>query len=308
MDQILSLFPPNMANQMREKIQSEKIQLQEIRIRINRPIELNDGRHAIWLYNQKVTKQDALYLLNKISEFSLYRLEEELKQGYITIAGGHRVGISGSVIVEEGMIKAIKHISSFNIRLATEEVGFSKPYLPYLYQHYKYVNTLIIGPPQSGKTTFLRDLAKYISTGVKQYPAYKTAIVDERSEICAAVEGVPQLSFGLRVDVMDACPKSQGMMMLVRSMSPEVMIVDEIGSQKDVQALQEVIHTGVQVICTIHGESLDDIQNKPALQPLLESKAFERYVILSMQNRTGEVKHILDQNGRVVSYQKVIHR
>ncbi|WP_347834401.1 hypothetical protein [Gracilibacillus sp. JCM 18860] len=155
-------------------------------------------------------------------------------------------------------------------------------------------------PPQSGKTTFLRDLARFVSTGTKEMKAHKTAIVDERSEICAATEGVPMSSIGLRVDVLDRCPKSEGMMMFVRSMSPDVIIVDEIGSDKDVQALMEVMNAGINLICTIHGKDLKDIQNRPAITPLINAEIFDRFIVLSNKHHTGEVLDILDSKGHPI--------
>ncbi|SER16228.1 stage III sporulation protein AA [Gracilibacillus ureilyticus] len=300
MEVIYSLLPDQMAKDIQNYIHSHSFTPQEIRLRINRPIEINSGSDIHWITHQRLSQQEAKYILNRISEHSIYRLEEELRQGYITIKGGHRIGISGSVIVENGSVKAIKHISSFNIRISNEVVGISKQYLPLLYDN-RYMNTLVIGPPQSGKTTLLKDLARFTSSGWKELPAQKTGVVDERSEICASLNGIPQESSGLRIDVLDHCPKSEGMMMFVRSMSPEVIIVDEIGSEKDVQAILEVINAGVTIMCSVHGRSYEEIRRRPALSSLIDQKVFSRMLVLSNTCQAGEVIEVLDCDGNKIA-------
>ncbi|KAB8128461.1 stage III sporulation protein AA [Gracilibacillus oryzae] len=302
MEVIYSLLPEHIAWEIRQFIKTEHFHPQEIRLRIDRPIELNKGRQVQWLSHLRISQKDAKYILNRISDHSIYRLEEELRQGYITIKGGHRIGISGSVIVENSAVKAIKHISSFNIRISNDVSGISKPFLPLLYDHH-YLSTLIIGPPQSGKTTLLRDIARYVSSGLHKIPAQKTAVVDERSEICASLNGIPQSESGLRIDVLDQCPKSEGMMMLVRSMSPEVIIVDEIGNEKDVQAILEVINAGVSIMCSVHGRSYEEVLRRPALAPLFTLNLFNRILVLSNSNQVGEVIQILDSEGNNITKQ-----
>src|SRR5690606_30685159 len=126
---------------------------------------------------------------------------EELKRGYITIEGGHRVGLAGKVILENGQVKGLRHLSSYNIRVAREKIGISKPLLPYLFET-RWMHTMIIGPPQTGKTTLLRDLARLVSTGddERNIHSHKVVIVDERSEMAGCVNGIPQLTFGPRID------------------------------------------------------------------------------------------------------------
>jgi stage III sporulation protein AA len=159
---------------------------------------------------------------------------------------------------------------------------------------------MVIGPPQTGKTTLLRDIARIISTGnsTMGFQANKVGIVDERSEIAGCVNGVPQLTFGHRLDVLDACPKAEGMMMMIRSMSPDVLIVDEIGRKEDAEAIQEAVHAGIKLIMTTHGTSLEEIRNRPSLREILEQKIFQRFIVLSRKSGPGTVTHILDENGR----------
>ena len=145
----------------------------------------------------------------------------------------------------------------------------------------------------------MRDLANYCASTTEHF-SLKTAIVDERSEICGAIDGVPQNLISPRVDVLDRCPKGEGMMMFIRSMSPDVIIVDEIGSEQDAEAIDEVIHAGVQLVSTIHGRSLTDISKRPGIQSILRKKIFQRFVILSNQHHTGEVVEICDQHGQTL--------
>ncbi len=292
----MRLFPDILKRQLMTKIGSRWQSLQEIRVRIERPIELVFDTNTEWLIENVPVKQDGIFLLNQLSQFSLYRMEEELKQGYITIRGGHRVGLAGKVNTLHGEVKAIKDITSFNIRIAKAKKGIADNYISYLYDE-RYFNTLIIGAPQTGKTTLLRDIARVIGNGWSNINPAKVGIIDERSEIAGCIEGIAQHEIGIRTDVLDACPKTEGMMMMIRSMSPEVLIVDEIGTKKDVEALQEALHAGVRIICTVHGESLKDIQTRSTFKMLWEEQVFDRFICLERTKKPGVVQCILDSNG-----------
>ncbi|MEH7354131.1 stage III sporulation protein AA [Neobacillus drentensis] len=304
METILSFLPKNIADLISKIPPNQKEELEEIRIRINRPIEMT-LKGAPRFLSYIIQPEDAFHLMNKISHFSIYTLEEELKRGYITVSGGHRIGLAGKVILEEGKVKAIRDISSFNIRIAREKVGIAEPIIPFIFKG-NWMHTMIIGPPQTGKTTLLRDIARIISSGNREkgYEASKVGIVDERSEIAGCVNGVPQLTFGHRLDVLDACPKAEGMMMLIRSMSPDVLIVDEIGRKEDAEAIQEAVHAGIKLVMTTHGTSLEEIRNRPSLRNILDQRIFERFVILSRVSGPGTITHIFNANGQEMN-QKV---
>jgi len=295
MDEILRLFPTELRQAIHLKVKGKWETLQEIRIRLNLPVELIFDDHAEWIEDAIPRVTDATFLINQLSEFSLYRLEDELREGYITIEGGHRVGIAGKVITLESRVKAIQNITFFNIRIAKEKIGVAETVLSQIYDK-KYLNTLIIGPPQTGKTTLIRDLTRLISTGTGISSAKKVGVVDERSEIGASIKGVPQHNLGLRTDVLDACPKAEGMMMLIRSMSPEVMVVDEIGSQQDIDALMEVLNTGITILCSIHGGSIHELKRRPSLKPIFEQHIFERFIVLKRQTSMGRIWKIFDQD------------
>ncbi|MBD7964555.1 stage III sporulation protein AA [Fictibacillus norfolkensis] len=295
METIFRLFPDNIQQTLKNLPPSVLQSVEEIRVRIGQPIEILCSGKPIYPNEGKISAEESQVLLNRLSQHSLYALEEELKRGYITISGGHRVGLAGKVITEHGFVKAIKDISSFNVRIAREKIGIAEPLISYLFQK-KWLNTLLIGPPQTGKTTLLRDIARVVSCGVQQrnIPSFKVGIVDERSEIAGSIKGVPQHTLGRRVDVLDACPKAEGMMMLIRSMSPQVMIVDEIGRKEDGEAILEAMHAGVQMIFTAHGSSVEDAMKRPVMKPLGDLSLFERYVILGRDKGPGTIEKIYD--------------
>lgn len=301
LDEIVAIFPEGIKRNVQSYIQRYIDTLEEVRIRIGRPIELTIDSQPVFL-SYVVTAEDTLFILNKLSHFSIYMIEEELKKGYVTIEGGHRVGLAGKVITENGHVRVIRDVTSFNIRVAKEQIGIAEPLTPLLYQS-RWLSTILIGPPQTGKTTMIRDLARMMSTGNRQrkIEAVKVGIVDERSEIAGCVKGVPQHTFGTRIDVLDSCPKAEGMMMMIRSMSPNVLIVDEVGSEEDCQAVLEAVNAGVQVFMTVHGYDLFDLNKRPSLKQLIELEVFERYIVLTNENGPGTVKTIYDRGRKPLS-------
>lgn len=304
MKAVFDLLPKGIVHAIQSLPIASPFTIEEIRIRIERPLEVIAGGRS-YICPHVVQMGEGIELLNKLSQYSLYTIEEELKKGYITIQGGHRVGLAGKVIVEDGKVKAIRHITSFNIRMARQQIGMAAPLLPYLYDG-RWLNTMIIGAPQTGKTTLLRDIARIVSSGVteRRIAPRKVGIVDERSEIAGCVKGIPQFTFGCRVDVLDACPKAEGMMMMIRSMSPDVLIVDEIGSEADCTAILEAVHAGVGLFMTAHGRHMADIVKRPALRPIMEQAIFERFVELTNVGRPGTIQAIRDSHGRDI-YRKM---
>jgi stage III sporulation protein AA len=296
MKEILEILPDSITKELSSLPEAVLQSIEEIRIRTNQPVELV-AKNGPQLLTYVSTIKDASMIIGRLSNYSMYTLEEELKKGYVTLQGGHRVGLAGRVVVDAGAVKGLRDISSFNIRIARQKLGISEKYVNELFAD-KWLNTLIIGPPQTGKTTLLRDIARLISSGTKTIPARKVGIIDERSEIAGCVAGIPQHTFGVRLDVLDACPKAEGLMMMIRSMSPDVIIVDEIGRAEDSKAILEAIHAGVAVIVSAHGFSLSDLMKRPSLESLWKNRVFDRFVELTRKGGPGSVVSILNQDGK----------
>lgn len=307
---IEELFPDYLRFLWKE-VEKHKKKLQEIRIRANQPIMLYIDREEFFLdckgnlqknrdSSFKGSIEDIRSILNHLCQYSLYAYEEELRQGYFTIQGGHRVGIAGQVIQEQNRVKNIKYISSINIRIAHEIKGAANAVLPYIYHQNEIYNTMIISNPGCGKTTLLRDLIRQISDGNQFGYGRNVGVVDERSEIGGSYMGVPQNDVGMRTDILDACPKVVGMMMLIRSMAPRVVAIDEIGSADDLQALHSVLQCGCRLIVTVHGDSLNEIKDKELFRPIMKNSMFERFIILGNQKKACMVQEICDANGKVI--------
>lgn len=286
--------------------------LEEIRLRLGRPLALHSRQGDFFLSETGAVAaaeqayrpgaEDLEKALQLVSSSSLYAFSEELRSGYITIPGGHRVGLCGQALVREGRLERLKHITGMNYRIARQIKGAARPYLRHFldYRRQRVYHSLIIAPPGGGKTTFLRDLARCLSDGAPElgFSGFKVAVVDERSEIAGSFQGRAQLDLGARTDVLDGCPKAEGMMLLLRSMGPEVIVTDEIGRAADAAAIEEVIHAGVTVVATAHGSSLMELRARPGLRRLLDERIFERALILGWSRGAGTVEELCKLNER----------
>lgn len=309
-DGILRIFSLHI-RQILERADLDFDRLQEIRLRADRPLAIVQGGREAFLTGEgqvtgdfrrawQVTVQELRETMEFVGKYSLYAYEDELKQGYLTLRGGHRVGVAGKTVLEGDKVKGIRYISCINVRLSHQVPGCADPVLPYLYGENGICHTLIVSPPRCGKTTLLRDLVRQISNGSEKHRGYTVGVVDERSEICGCYMGIPGNDVGIRTDVMDACPKAEGMMMLVRSMAPEVIAVDEIGRYEDIYAIETVLYSGCRLIATVHGGGLSDIQSKPLFQRLMAEQVFERYIILGNSFQAGRINRILDERGKLL--------
>ena len=226
-------------------------------------LEIREDRSVV-LADQELIRG----ILETCSRHSLYAYEREISQGFLTIRGGHRVGIAGKAVVEDGHVRTVRDLSSLNIRVAHEVKGCAKNVLPYLMDGETFLDTLLISPPGAGKTTLLRDLIRELSCGGTWGAGKNVSVVDERSEIAACFGGIAQCDLGPRTDVMDGCPKSEGMLMMLRSMAPQVLAVDEITAPEDVAALCAAAGCGVTVLATAHGENRADLSRRAVYAPL----------------------------------------
>ncbi len=274
----------------------EDSKVQEIRIRVGCPIfvQVDGVEKSLGIYADSRLIREFLELF---SHHSLYAYEEEIRQGFLTIDGGHRVGITGKVVLEGNKIRTIKDISGLNIRLAHEWKGCADAVLPWLYENGKILNTIFISPPGGGKTTMLRDAIRQISNGNRYGQGRSVSVIDERSEIGSCLRGIPQCDLGRRTDIMDACPKALGMQMVIRSMGPDVVAVDEIGAGEDVGALRDALRCGVGILATVHGTSLEDLEQKPIFREIVNERIFRRYVVLGRKPGPGTILGVYDETG-----------
>lgn len=277
---VFRMLPRNIVSLIeREKIEK----LQEIRIRVN--------RNAILKYNDEETITDyvpnennMIEILHRLCENSIYSFQSQICNGFITLYGGHRVGITGHFVMSNGKISNINYISALNFRIAKEIIGVSNKILKYVIEDGQIQNTLIVSKPGCGKTTLLRDLTRNLSN-----MGYNVSLIDERSEIAAMYNGVPQNDVGLRCDVLDNITKSLGMKIAVRTMSPDVIISDEIGTKEDVEAINYGVLSGVYGIFTAHGNTIMDIKSNENLKELYEQKLFNKIVFLE---KMGKIRNI----------------
>lgn len=306
MDQFVRIFPAHL-HQMVKSAFARKCRPEEFRIRIGQPLQIYTGEEELF-WNEKdrgftekyeesyrITREDLREMVASMSHYSLYAFEEEIRSGFLTIEGGHRVGIGGKVVCEHGSVKTIRHISFLNIRVAGQIFGCADPVMPYIRKGDSIYNTLIISCPGAGKTTLLRDCIRQISDGGAKWGGLKVGVVDERSELAACYLGEPQNDLGIRTDVLDGCPKAEGMLLLLRTMSPQVIGVDELGGEADFEAVERVLHCGCKIIGTLHGENMEEMLQKPYLEKWITQGFFERFLFLKKKSGKERQWQILNE-------------
>ena len=267
---------------------------EEFRLRAGRPMMVltPEGEMAL---EGIVEPEDLETLCDLATEFSRYAASETLRDGFLPVRGGFRVGICGTAVMKEGVSTNLKSLSSAAVRIAREHKGLARDLAPRLFSDGAFVNTLILSPPGGGKTTLLRDLVRQLSEGAEGIGPRRMALIDERGEVAVMVQGEPQMDVGPHTDVLDGCPKSEGMLMLIRSMAPAVVAVDEIGGKEDIKAVEYVRNCGCALAATAHGSSLEELKERAGFRELLEEKTFERLVFLSRKRECrGKVEVVYD--------------
>jgi stage III sporulation protein AA len=279
-----------------------KNQAQEIRLRVNRPVSVcctngiyflsKNGRLACCPGGDMILadKSDIEESFRNICSYSIYSHQNEIKNGYITLCGGHRVGISGTAVFHEGSVSGMRDISSVNIRIAREITGSADELFSVL-NHNVASGLLIAGAPASGKTTILRDIARQLSSGICG-TIKKVTVVDERGELAGTYMGMAQNDLGLCSDVLNGYPKAEGIMQAIRSLSPEFIICDELGGNDEVRAVEQGLNAGVSMISSIHAGSIDEFLKRKQAIALLETGAFGSVAMLNGQDKPGKIKGI----------------
>lgn len=280
---------------------------EEIRVRTGQPLLIQCARREVFLgvhgevtnreKAYKAEREDLIQTLERITHSSFYAAEEELKQGFITLPGGHRVGVTGQAILQHGSLQTIKHISGLNFRIAREVSGQGMGIMPFLFTPQgEFEHTLLISPPRAGKTTLLREMIRLLSNGIPKLgvQGQTVGVIDERGEIAGMWQGVPTYDLGYRTDVLDNCPKATGMGMLVRAMAPNIVAMDELGHLADVAAVTDALRTGVSILATAHAGTFAEAKERPSLRALFDEGVFKRLIVLSRRQGPGTVEGIYD--------------
>ena len=274
-DEIMQILPKRLQEILEGEL-SDWNQLQEIRLRMEGPMALCiRGMKRLPNQNgQVVSRKEFREVLEYISRYSLYAFEEEIRRGFLTIPGGHRIGLAGQVVAENGKVKTMKYISFLNIRIAHEIKGCANP--------------------------MLRDIIRQVASGGKMFTEKTVSVIDERSEIAGSYMGKPTKDVGIHCDVLDACGKAEGIGMMIRSMAPEIVAVDEIGTEEDFEVLQMALTTGCALLATIHGSSIRQLKEKPYLHKMFAERMFQRIIFLEKNGIPGQIQKIYDAKGQVL--------
>ncbi len=295
-ERLLAKLPKDMQDEIHSLKAEEREQIEEIRIRTGSPVILIAGgreRRLQGRYGQPVENRLVRDIFNSIMDHSAYAYQDELSKGFLTMEGGHRVGVCGKVILEDGQIKAIREVSSLNLRRSREIIGVSDSLISRLFDDRGgFLHTIIVSPPMCGKTTLLRDLIRNLS-GL----GLRVGVCDERSEIAGCCQGVPGFDLGQRTDILDGCPKGEGMLMLIRGMSPQIIATDEIGKPGDLIGIEGALCAGVSLLTTIHGKDYEELLRSP-VGSLAATGIFKRYIYLTNKPRIGTILSVTDEKNR----------
>lgn len=291
--QVIRLLPSPLRRGLEGLPDETQRAVEEIRLRTAQPMTILGpwGEREVPKARSLITSGDLGTVLEIATQGSAHTALDRVRQGYFTVEGGHRIGICGRAVMKEGEVYNLRNLSSLSLRIARQVYGSGREVLPQLYEGDALQNTLILSPAGMGKTTLLRDLMGSISDG-DGVPPLRVGVADERGELAAMWEGVPQFKIGRRTDVLDGCPKSQGLLMLLRGMNPQVLVADEITAPEDITALEMATNCGVTLLATAHGYSIADLTTRPLYKKLWALGVFQRVVYITpspLMGRTYQV-------------------
>lgn len=276
MKEILAVLP----QEFREIVAQEWEKTEEIRLRLGQVLSIVSKSTEKFKNTRKISKEDLTFVVAQSCAYSVHAVQGQIAQGFLTIPGGHRLGVCGTALMKEGECVTIQDFTSLSIRIAREFKGISREIRPKLVGNTGFENTLLLSPPGKGKTTLLRDLIRSFSNGEGCLPQ-RISVIDQRFEISAE----NSFDLGCRTDVLSNCPRGLALMFLLRSMNPEILAVDEITAQEDVEALEDVVGCGVKLLATAHGFDKKDLSRREIYKKLLEKGIFQRLVTISSQEQ-----------------------
>ena len=285
-DQAVSLLPFGLRQLALALPRSARNMAEELRLRAGRPVSvtLPDGEQAL-PGSPVISSGDLRAVLEIATQASAHTALERVRHGFVTVRGGHRVGLCGTAVVKDGEIHNLRELSSLNIRIARQVPGIGDEPLRRIRSGDALPSVLVLAPPGAGKTTLLRDLIRGLSAGVGG-PSLRVGVADERGELGAMYGGTPQLDLGPHTDVIDGCPKANGLIMLLRSMNPQVLAADEITAPEDIEALEMAAGCGAALLATAHGRGMEDLRRRPLYARLLERKIFQKLLLIERVNGT----------------------
>lgn len=254
--------------------------VEEIRMRVGQipTLVLPEGEQPI-PGAAAVVREELEQLVELASRWSLHTVLEQMQRGYLSVEGGHRLGLCGTAVMEGKQLRTLRDISAADLRVARQFPGVATQVANYIVRSGEVDNTLILAPPGAGKTTLLRDLIRNLSSG-ESGPALRVAVADERGEVAAVWKGTAQMELGSRTDVMDGCPKSVAIPMLLRGMNPQVIAVDEITAREDIWAMEQAVGCGVTLVATAHGSGPEDLKRRPIYREMMDKKIFRNLVTI----------------------------
>lgn len=277
-EQAAAILPSRLRRIAMELSEGDRLRAEEFRLRAGRcmSVLLPEGEHSL---EAIVTSEELETLCDIAAEFSRYASMETLRQGYLPVRGGFRVGLCGTVVMKDGVATNLKQISSAVIRISRERPGIAWDVTPQLFKDGRFQSTLLLSPPGGGKTTLLRDMVRQISAG-DGVPPGRITLIDERSEVAVMYRGQPQMDVGPRTDVLDGCPKALAIPMALRAMNPQIIAVDEITIREDLRAMAQAVGCGTALLATIHAADVKELEQKPLYRELLANRVFQKAVLI----------------------------